>query len=67
MSLPGSAYHDFSRALFYGVLAATALTFIAPTIWRNERWQAVCAIVLLFLPSVVLFRAIQFILGPAHI
>ena len=62
-SVPGGAYHDFSHALFYGVLAAAAVSFIAPTIWHGARWQRAGALGLLCLPSVILFRVAQFIVG----
>src|SRR5215471_9329177 len=62
-SVPGGAYHDFSHALFYGALAAAAVSFIAPTIWRGARWQRAGALGLLCLPSVILFRVAQFIVG----
>ena len=63
LSLTGNAYRDYAHVLFYGVLAASTFAFVAPTFWRGEKWQGIFAFALLWLPGIVLFRAIQLIIG----
>jgi hypothetical protein len=54
---------EYRLALIGGALAAAALISVVPIFWRGHAWQTPFAFLLLWLPGVVLFGVVQFIIS----
>lgn len=58
-SMWGGIEREFHVNLLSGCLAIVALVFVLPVFWKGASWQVPMALLLIALPSVVVFSVIH--------